>query len=395
MSTLRHPAGVGEGSRRRVSLALVVAAVLVGVWAPQGVGAAVVGQRLPLEQVPLPSPPEVTAQTWLVYDETYDRVLAEHLADESRPMASTTKMMTALVALERGDLDDLVTVSEEAAAVGEAEIGLVAGERLPLEALIASLLLQSANDAAMAIAEHIGGDVDAFVALMNEEAARLGLEETRFANPHGLDAAGHYSSARDLLTIARAGMAIPMFAELVGSRSFELPPAPEGAKRVARSTNELVATYDGAFGVKTGYTDRAGLVLIAGADRAGRRVYAVVMGSEDHFADAARLMNYAFDEFALLTVVEPSEVYGLIRTSEGTSEAIADGQIDVFAPSAQASDVVITPTIENGEPSVQAALGGDVLGASALHAEPTGRLPGLLDSFAWASRYWDWLWGND
>lgn len=352
-------------------------------------------QPLPLENHPLPPDPTVSATAWIVYDETYDQVLGSLDADVGRAMASTTKMMTAIVAMEQADLDDRVLISEVAAAVGEAEIGLVPGERIPLRDLVASLLLQSANDAAIAIAEHVAGDVPSFVDLMNAKADELGLIDTNFVNPHGLDAPGHRASAVDLLKIAEYGMAIPEFAELVATRTYSMPPTPDGVERTARSTNELVATYDGAFGVKTGYTDQAGLTLVAGADRESRRVYVVVMDSDDHFADAATLLNWAFEEFALLTVVTHDQVFGTIRTPGGTVDAVADETIDVFGPTAQAEAVVITPNLEEGAPTVVAALGDDVLGTSPLHADPVTPLPGLGEALGWASRYWDWLWGND
>ncbi|MGH9168206.1 MAG: D-alanyl-D-alanine carboxypeptidase family protein, partial [Acidimicrobiia bacterium] len=203
--------------------------------------------------------PEVSASSWILYDQGFDRELGSLNPHERRAIASTTKMMTALVVLERASLGELVTVSEEAAGVGEAEIGLVAGEVLTVGDLLVALLIDSANDAAVALAEHVGGSEEGFVALMNETARRLGLADTHFANPHGLDDPGHYSTARDLLAIALAGMENPTFADLVGTRRAPFPSTPDGGEREALTTNTLLRSYPGTFGVKTGFTDEAGL----------------------------------------------------------------------------------------------------------------------------------------
>lgn len=221
-------------------------------------------------------------------------------------MASTTKMMTALVALKYGDLDDMVTVSETAAGVGEAEVGLVAGERFPLRLLVTALVIRSANDASVAVAEHIGGSVEGFVDMMNTEAAAMGLEHTHFDNPHGLDGEDHYSSAGDLLRIGLATMSYPEFREMTATLKAEFPPAPDGTERVLSTTNLMLETYPGTIGVKTGYTGRAGLVFVAGAVRDGRTVFVVVMGSDGqraHFTDAQSLLDWAFERFRSVAVV--------------------------------------------------------------------------------------------
>lgn len=248
-------------------------------------------------------PPSVTAQGWILYDDTFGLVLAAYQADTPRPMASTTKIMTALLALESGNLERPIPVTEQATEVGESEIGLEAGEIWPLSQLITALLVRSANDAAMAIAEALGGDVSGFVDLMNWRAAELGLSNTHFANPHGLDEPGHYSTPRDLLTLTLKAMEYPEFAEAVSSRRIRFSDAPDGTPRVAENTNRLLTDYPGAIGVKTGYTGRAGEVLVGAAERNGRRLYAVVMGSEDRLRDVAALLDYGFDGYPLLTVV--------------------------------------------------------------------------------------------
>ncbi len=338
----------------------------------------------PVEAFPVPAPPEVTARSWILYDDTYGITLAEYEADAERPMASTTKIMTALVALDRADPEDLVTVSAEAAAVGESEIGLVAGEKFLLRTLLVAMLVRSANDAAVAIAEYAGGSVEGFVALMNAKAEELGLEHTRFANPHGLDARGHYSSARDLLTMARVAMADPEFARAVRTRKVSLRPAPDGTERFADATNLLLSTYPGAIGVKTGYTGQAGLVLVAAAERDGRRLYAVVMGSEGpgaHFADASALLDYGFDLFDVV----PAVMTGRLPTPEADPDLVATGRLEALV---HAGTVPTVPSETVEEPDVPAA---PVPVATARRGQPPA---GLAEALGWFLRYWRVLMGD-
>lgn len=342
-----------------------------------------------------PDPPEVSAAAWILYDETNDRTLGERAADERRAMASTTKLMTAVVAMERAELDDLVPITESAAGTGEAEIDLVAGEEWTVRQLITAMLVRSANDAAVALAEHLGGDVTGFATIMNAEAALMGLDDTRFANPHGLDAPGHYSSARDLLTLGRRAAADPFLAEVMNTRVATLPADPEGLERVARTTNELIGTYEGAFGVKTGFTDDAGRVLVAGAERDGRRLFVVVMGSEDHFADAAALLTYGFRSFGMFQLVVPGEEYAAVRRPGGVAPAVAVEPVDVFTDVDTVASTDLAPGFENDVAVMQVEAGGEILGSTPLRFPEAEPLPTLRDALSWASRYWDWLWGTD
>lgn len=281
----------------------------------------------PIEQIPPIPPPTVTAPAWILYDETNDVVLDGVATDVPRPMASTTKMMTALLAIESGRLDETVTVSQRAADVGEAEIGLEAGERVPLEMLVHALLIRSGNDAAMATAEHIAGSVEEFVALMNLRAVELGMTDTTFANPHGLDAVGHASSPRDLLTLGLVGMEHPEFAEMARMSSYRISDAPDGTPRIAEATNTLLTTYRGAFGVKTGFTFQAGLVIVSGAERDGRRLWAVVMGADGpgaHFSDAARLLDHGFERLRIADTIGRGTPFRLgTRTLDPEVSALA------------------------------------------------------------------------
>ena len=236
-------------------------------------------------------PAALTAESWVLYDDAYDFEIASFRADRSVPMASTTKLMTALLVVEHADLDDQVVISRRAQATGHKQIWLQRGEIWTVGELLEAVMVVSANDAAVALAEHVGGSVGGFVALMNERAADLGLTATSYANPHGLDAAGHYTSAR-----ARHVMDHPVLAALAAQENAFLVDETGATDRWA-STNELLGTFEGAIGVKTGWTTGAGDVLVAAAERGDRRLYAVVMGSSNANADATRLLEHGFAVF--------------------------------------------------------------------------------------------------
>jgi D-alanyl-D-alanine carboxypeptidase (penicillin-binding protein 5/6) len=364
---------IRAGSQRR--WILVVATAFAAMVGGGPVGAA----SVPLDPLPprpgwlVAPPPTVSAPSWILFDESADWIIAAHESDTRRPLASTTKMMTALVAVKRSTFDELVTVSASAAEAGEAEIGLVAGEVIRMGDLVSAILVRSANDAAEAIAEHVGGSIAGFAELMNQEATEMGLTNSHFVNPHGLDAPDHYSSAADLLEMARAVLANPQLAAMVRSTSIDFPPAPDGTLRGGPTTNDLLDVYPGAIGVKTGFTLQASLVLVAAAERDGRRLMAVVMGSEGiggHFTDAAALMDYGFTEAA-------------IHESTQASAAVVRIQ--------QAAKIETLTWL-----AASGLLG--VPGESPLEPEVFNRispeLPGWREALSWAPRYWAWLSGE-
>ncbi len=259
---------------------------------------ALAGQVVPPPAVPVPaahpSAPSVTAKAWIVYDAESGAVLDGFNIHERRPMASVTKIMTALVARDQLDLEDQVRVSRLAADVGESEIGLVAGERWLVEDLLYGIMVRSGNDAAMALAEAAGGSVAGFAELMNAKAAELGLEDSSFANPHGLDASDHYTSAYDLAVMGAEYMRDPTLARMSRTRQVMFKAAPSGAPRTFTNTNHLLGEYPGTAGIKTGYTGQAGLVLVSALEMPSRTVIAVVMGSDAHFDDSRILLDYGW-----------------------------------------------------------------------------------------------------
>ncbi len=249
--------------------------------------------------VPAPEFPEITAKAWLLYDADSGVTIAEHNAHEARPMASVTKIMTSLVVVENAALDESVRVSARAEAVGEAEIGLFVGELWSVADLLAAVMVRSGNDAAMALAEHVGGTVEGFAEMMNAKAEALGLEDTHFVNPHGLDSKEHYTTASDLRIMAEAAMRHPYLSRMMRTLEVEFKPNPRGVTRVANTTNKLLGVYPGVIGVKTGFTSKAGRVLVSAHEHNGRTLIAVVMGSADHFADTRELLDYGSQVWSL------------------------------------------------------------------------------------------------
>jgi D-alanyl-D-alanine carboxypeptidase (penicillin-binding protein 5/6) len=296
------------------------------------------------------NPPTVTASSWILYDDSSQLVLGEWDADGRRPMASITKIMTVLLALENGSAHDEVVISENAAGQGGQEMGLVAGETVTLGALVRAAMIRSGNDAAAAIAEHVSGSVDGFVELMNDRAAELGMVNTHFTNPNGLDASGHYSSARDMLIVSRQAMSMPEFEELARSRVMVFPDAPDGTHRSASNTNRILNSYEGSIGVKTGETPDAGLTYVGAAERDGRRLFAVVfnsVGERAHFADAIELFDWAFDELRIQGTLSVGALYQPVAARIEGSPLVAEADVETMVHTA-ASGLTADPPVPPG-----------------------------------------------
>ncbi|NND01291.1 MAG: D-alanyl-D-alanine carboxypeptidase [Acidimicrobiia bacterium] len=246
-----------------------------------------------------PDLPELTATAWAIYDVDAGINLAELNADDERPMASVTKIMTALVVRDEVELDERVRITESAAATGEAEIGIAPGELWTVEDLLKAVLVRSGNDAAVALAEYVGGSVEGFADLMNAKAEELGLEGSHFVNPHGLDADGHYTTANDLVKMAVAAIEDPVLARMGRTKLVKFKPDPAGIDRIARSTNKLLGVYPGVVGFKTGFTNKAGLVLVSVMTVGDRTLVGVVMNSEAHFDDSRELLDWGANAVTL------------------------------------------------------------------------------------------------
>lgn len=248
-----------------------------------------------------------SARACVVIDQRSGQVLLSHNMDEPLPMASTTKVMTALLALEQGDLSAPVTASRNAFGVPGTSIYLSLGETLTLEQMLYGLMLSSGNDAAVAIAEHIGGTVDDFCRMMTQRAQTLGCTNTCFRTPHGLPCEGHYTTAHDLALIAREAMTHATFRQIVSTTRAKIPWEGRSYDRVLNNKNRLLTSYEGATGIKTGYTRKAGRCLVFGAQRNDMAIIGVVLNCPDWFDEAARLMDLAFGQFESVTLLTAGE----------------------------------------------------------------------------------------
>lgn len=251
-------------------------------------------------------------------DATTGRVLIEHEGDTVLPMASTTKIMTAILALERGNLADLVTAGPKVNLTGGSTIWLEEGEQQSLEDLLYALMLESANDAAVVIAEHLAGTEERFAEWMNEEARSLGADRTHFVNSHGLHHAEHYTTAHDLALIARHAMQNPAFRALIRVEEKEIPGPPGRPPRKLINHNRLLGFYEGANGVKNGFTEEALLTNVASAKRGDTELIAVILGAEwKLWTSSMALLDVGFERYETRrlatagTPVEPFEVAGI------------------------------------------------------------------------------------
>jgi serine-type D-Ala-D-Ala carboxypeptidase (penicillin-binding protein 5/6) len=261
----------------------------------------------------------INAGAAIVMDTRSGRVLFEKNAHTRRAIASTTKIMTGIIAIENGNLEDTVTISKKAAGVWGSTIDLKVGQTFKLKELLYGLLLQSGNDAAIAIAEHIGGSVDAFLDMMNNKAAEIGAKDTSFRSPHGLDMAEHFSTAYDLALITKYALANPLFSKIVGTKSAYV------GNRMMNNTNELLGVYPGADGVKTGYTGQAGRCLVTSATRNNMRIISVVLGSPTRTARALSsktILDYAFGTYKTYTLLEAEQKIDSLQVIKGKEKFV-------------------------------------------------------------------------
>lgn len=255
-------------------------------------------------------------------------VLWRKNSDDVRPMASTTKIMTALVAIEQGNLDDMVTVRP--GALGPGRLGgvwLAAGEQVQLRDLLYALLMRSANDAAVAIADHVGGSVGGFADMMNAKALALGATNTRFTNPHGLDNPYHYSTARDLATIARYAFQNETFQQIIGTKSWRMTRASSNVPKSLSNTNKLLQSYSGYDGGKTGYTRGARNCLVSQATRDDVTLISVVLGARNRnalWAESAALLDFGFPLYEQRRLIKIGTTYKTLVSSH-------DQNIDLVA----------------------------------------------------------------
>lgn len=284
---------------------------------------------------------DTSARAAVIMDVNSSRVLYSKNMDEKLAMASTTKIMTTLVALESGKLKDMVTVSRKASTTEGSSIYLREGERHTVNDLLYAIMLRSGNDAAVAVAEHIGGSVEGFAALMNMKAKEIGAVNTHFENPHGLDAAMHYTTAYDLALITAYALKNPVFAEIVSSRkkTIEGPPS-EDWDRVLINKNKMLWQFDGGNGVKTGFTNKAGRCLVSSATRNGMQLVCVVLNCGPMWDDSTALLEYGFSNYSNEMVVNRDSIFKVVEVRNGKEK---------FVPVKPAEDYYIALKAEEKE----------------------------------------------
>ncbi len=289
-------------------------------------------------------------------------IIASNRADERLPMASTTKIMTALVALEHLPLDTVVTVTKASVGVEGSSIYLTDGETLTLEDLLYALLLESANDAAETIAIAVAGDVPSFAALMNQRATELGLTNTSFANPHGLDDPEHYTTARELALITREALRNADFRRICSTKKHTIPLHNTDGVRLLLNHNKLLSTYDGCIGVKTGFTKKTGRCLVSAADRDGLTLIAVTLGAPDDWRDHTNLLDYGFAQYERLTLCDPADYSAPLPLIGGEQEYVMVENSDPLSTSLRRNHGAISCVVERRRFDFAPVQAGDRVG---------------------------------
>jgi serine-type D-Ala-D-Ala carboxypeptidase (penicillin-binding protein 5/6) len=275
---------------------------------------------------------EITAQAAVLMDRQTNRVLWQKNAYRCLPMASTTKVMTAILALELGNEHDVVKTSLRAANTEGSSIWLEEGEEKTLGELLYGLMLRSGNDAAVAIAEHIDGSVEKFAVRMNEKAKEIGAQNTNFRNPHGLPADNHYSTAYDLALISAYALRNQRFREIISTPEYTISWPGREWDRVMLNQNRLLEQYPGGDGVKTGWTKKAGRCFIGSATRDEWQLLVVVLNAPQMWEDAASLLDYGFAEYSREKVLYQGQVVKSAEVLKGKTRVdVAVGE-DFFYP---------------------------------------------------------------
>lgn len=258
----------------------------------------------------------ISANSAILMDGQTGRVIYEKQPDKQGLIASTTKIMTALIVCEQTNVLDRVRIPQEAVGIEGSSMYLKAGEVLTVQDLLYGLMLHSGNDAAVALAIYCGGTVEGFAELMNDKAHRLGLQNTHFENPNGLDSPGHYSTARDLAVLAAYAMENPIFAKTVSTKTVT------AGGRSLHNHNRLLWLVDGADGVKTGFTKKAGRILVSSCTRQGRRLIAVTMNDGNDWQDHRQLLEDGFKNYSVRQLVSKGECLGTIPVISGELDSV-------------------------------------------------------------------------
>lgn len=347
----------------------------------------------------------ISASSAVVIDASNNRILYEHNAYEKRSMASTTKIMTGICALEYGRMEDVVTVSAKAAGVEGSSIWLETGEKITMKSLVTGLMLSSGNDAATAIAEHVSGSEEEFAKVMTQKAREIGATNTQFQNPHGLDAEGHYTTAYDLAIIASYALKNPAFAEIVKTQTATIEWEGRSWGRTLTNHNKLLKLYEGSDGVKTGYTKKTGRCLVSSATRDGHQLVVVTLNDPDDWNDHMTLLDQCFAAYPVAELCLEEEHMATLPIDSGTEEYLplmADSDLSLRLSAEEQARVTMTYDIPASKEApvafgevlgtVSWSLDGKPLGSTQLvssaHVNRVEETNPLVESFFKISRKW-------
>lgn len=373
--------------KRLISLLLAFVFSFIIVIAPSASGS---------DDFPVSSTASATA--FVLMDADTGEVLAGRNSDLPLPMASTTKIMTCIVALEEGILSDEVVIPKEAVGVEGSSIYLTKDEKLSLEELLYGLMLESANDAAVAIACHISGSVDAFVEKMNAKACAIGMNHSMFQNPHGLPTDSHYSTARDLSKLMKYSLQNEVFCEVISTKTKNIS-APNEKTRYLSNHNKLLRLYEDCIGGKTGFTKAAGRCLVSAAERDGKTLICSTLGDPDDWRDHMSLYDYGFSQYSTRVLSEAGAYQFSVPVVGGEKSEIVIFNRDSFSLSLRDSEK-IDCRFEVPKFVYAGVNAGDVIGSVVLlrDQKEIKRLP-LFSQETVLSRkeslsFWEKIWQN-
>ncbi len=288
---------------------------------------------------------DVSARSAFALEADSGNVVYEKNADAKLSMASTTKIMTAIVAIENSSLEDVIEITPEMVGIEGSSIYLQVGERLTMEELLYALLLESANDASVAIAHGVCGSVDAFVELMNATAEKLELNSTHFTNPHGLDNDEHYTTARELGALASYAMSNPVFYDIVSTYKKVIPLGEDGS-RVLINHNKLLRSYNGAIGVKTGFTKKSGRCLVSCAEVDGVRIIAVTLNAPSDWDDHAKMLDLGFSQYENIKLADIGDYNISLDVINGSKSSVLCSNLDSLDITLKRDNINISASLE-------------------------------------------------
>ncbi len=347
-------------------------------------------------------PPSVSAESAVLIEAESGEVVFSKHADFPMPMASTTKIMTALTALSLAPADTVIKVDARAVGVEGSSIYLIENEELTLEQLLYALLLESANDAAAAIAIGLCGSIEEFALNMNRIGGELGLRQTHFENPHGLDSEQHFTTAYELALIARASLRDPMLKTIFSTQKATIPHASQEHSRFLVNHNKLLRTYDGCIGVKTGFTKRSGRCLVSAAEREGVVLIAVTLNAPNDWKDHTSMLDYGFTKYRSVTLCESEEYLLPCPVVGGTDSYVMVRNTDTLRLTLPIGHGKVTNTVELPHFEYASVTEGDVLGRVVFRCDTNGdgtaEIVGVADLSACYSvdkkprrGFWAWL----